>query len=70
MPTKSLKQPGYCHHKSSDQAHVRLDGRSFNLGKYGSDERRREYDRPISFWLANGRRMPDSGDQGAVPSSR
>ena len=66
MPSNVPRQPRYCLHKSSNRAYVRIDGRWFNLGSYGSDESRTEYDRLVAIWLANGRRMPDTGGEGAI----
>lgn len=50
--------PGYLHHKASGQAFVRLNGRDFYLGPYGSNASKHEYDRLIAEWFANGRRPP------------
>lgn len=52
------RTPSYCHHKGSGQAVVRIDGKDRYLGKFGSEESRREYDRLIAEWLAAGRRLP------------
>src|SRR5256885_130066 len=52
--------PGYCHHKGSGQAVVRLDGKDHYLGKFDSEESRQEYDRLIAEWLAAGRRLPET----------
>jgi integrase len=48
-------------HKPTGQAVVTLDGRDLYLGKHGSPESRAEYDRLVSEWLANGRRLPRAG---------
>ena len=48
--------PKYCSHKSSGRAFVRLAGKMHYLGKYGSKASRREYDRLIAEFLANGRK--------------
>ena len=40
---RSRRQPGYLHHKPSNQAYVRLDGRCRYLGVYGSPESHRRY---------------------------
>jgi integrase len=37
------RQPGYLHHKPSNQAYVRLDGRCHYLGVYGCPESHRRY---------------------------
>jgi hypothetical protein len=47
--------PKYCLHKSSGRAFVRLVGKMHYLGKYGSKASRREYDRLIAEFIANGR---------------
>jgi hypothetical protein len=36
---------------------VRIDGRDFYLGKFGSEESQQRYDRLIAQWLANGRTL-------------
>jgi hypothetical protein len=58
--------PKYCKHKSSGRAFVRIGGKMYYLGKYGSEASRREYDRIIAAFVANGRRAfydPDNGQQ-------
>jgi len=47
--------PKYCLHKSSGRAFVRIGGKMYCLGKYGSAASRREYDRIIGEFVANGR---------------
>jgi integrase len=47
--------PSLVHHKPSDRARVRINGRDFWLGKWGSPEARLAYDRLITEYLANGR---------------
>jgi len=42
----------------SGQAVVRLNGRDFYLGKFGTPAARGEYERLVAEWLANGRRTP------------
>ena len=39
--------PAYCLHKKSGQAVVRLDGRDFYLGVFGTEKSRSEYQRVI-----------------------
>jgi integrase len=58
MPRLVRTTPAYKLHKASGQARVRLDGREIFLGRYGSPESRAEYDRIVSEWLANSRRLP------------
>jgi hypothetical protein len=47
--------PKYCHHKASNRVFVRIGGKTHYLGKYGSIASRREYDRIIAEFIANGR---------------
>lgn len=49
IPRKTL-------HKPSGLARVRLNGHDVYLGRYGSGDDDREYDRVIAEWLANGRK--------------
>jgi integrase len=51
------KPPKYRLHKSSGQAVVTLSGKDFYLGRHRSEISRREYDRLVGEWLANGRRL-------------
>jgi integrase len=51
------KAPKYRLHKSSGQAVVTLSGKDFYLGRHRSEISRREYDRLVGEWLANGRRL-------------
>lgn len=50
--------PKMSHHKASGQAVVRLSGQDFYLGPWGTKVARREYDRVVAEWLANGRHAP------------
>ena len=53
--------PSYRHHRPSGQAVVTIDGKDHYLGKWNTKTSRREYERLIGEWLANGRRLtPDS----------
>lgn len=45
-------------HRGSGQAVVRLNGRDFYLGRFGSAKAKAEYDRRIAEWLAGGRQAP------------
>ena len=59
MPsTFSTRQPKYRKHKSTGQAVCTLDGRDHYLGRHGTKASEDEYNRIISEWLANGRRLP------------
>jgi integrase len=57
----SERLPKYRHHKPSGQAVVTLNGHDHYLGKWNTAESRREYDRLIAEWLANGRCLPGPG---------
>ncbi|MEL6312071.1 MAG: hypothetical protein AAFQ17_06880 [Pseudomonadota bacterium] len=46
-------------HTPSGRAVAYLDGRAVYLGRYGTEEARRRYDRLICEWLANDRRLPE-----------
>ena len=62
MTYKRKQLPKYCLHKASGLAYVRIAGDMHYLGKHGSDASRREYDRIIGEFVANGRqafRHPD-----------
>ena len=58
MSRKQIGTPAYRLHKPSGRAVVTLGRKDFYLGPHGSDESRREYDRVVAEWLANGRRTP------------
>jgi integrase len=59
MPNAStVRTPSYRKHKATGQAVVTLNGRDTYLGRYGTRESKAEYDRIITEWLANGRRLP------------
>jgi hypothetical protein len=49
--------------RATGQAVVRLCGKDFYLGRFGSAVAKGEYDRLITEWLANGRQLsnPDVG---------
>jgi hypothetical protein len=55
MPNTRKQLPKYCRHKTSGRAFVRIGGKMHYLGKYGSQASRREYDRIIAEFVANGR---------------
>lgn len=46
--------PSYRRHKPTGQARVTLGGRDFYLGKFGTPESKREYDRLIGEYFTNG----------------
>jgi integrase len=47
--------PKYCLHKGTGRAFVRIEGKTYYLGKHGTAASRREYDRVIAEFIANGR---------------
>ena len=67
MPKLVHRNPAYCKHKASGQAIVTIDGQDVYLGPHGTTASRREYDRIIGEWLANGRRLPTQ-KPGAAPA--
>jgi hypothetical protein len=58
MPRRRV--PSYRFHKPSGQAVVTLCGKDFYLGRWQSEASRAEYDRRITEWLANGRRVAEA----------
>ena len=68
MPRLKHRVPSYRLHKRSKQAVVTLDGRDFYLGPHGSEVSRREYDRLVGIWQANGRRLPPASAEHAGTS--
>jgi integrase len=50
--------PALVHHKPSNRARVRINGRDHWLGKWGTPEARAAYDRLIAEFLASGRITP------------
>ena len=66
MPrTTPARIPSYRLHKPTGLAVVRLDGRDFYLGKYGTPESHGKYERLIAEWLANPQQLPVA-DQGGT----
>src|SRR6516225_4438476 len=53
MPFKSTRLPKYRHYKPKDLAVVRIDGRDFYLGKFGSQESKEKYRRLLAERLAS-----------------
>lgn len=45
-----MKQPKKCHHKPSDRAYLKINGRRIYLGKWNSDEADEAYEREILKW--------------------
>lgn len=58
MPRLNGKVPSYRLHRVSGQAIVTLNGRDHYLGPHGTETSKREYDRLVAEWLANGRQAP------------
>ncbi|MDB4539956.1 hypothetical protein N9231_05990 [Saprospiraceae bacterium] len=63
---RSKTPPKYRKHKASQQAVVTLNSRDYYLGPYDSQASKDAYDRLISEWLANGRRLPSSHEAGLL----
>jgi integrase len=53
MPAQIPHLPKYRHYKPKDLAVVRIDGRDFYLGKYGSEESKQRYRRLLAERLAS-----------------
>ena len=61
--------PKYCLHRASGRAYVRIGGKMYYLGRHDSAASRREYDRIIAEFIANGRQSLYSVDELVVPSN-
>jgi integrase len=59
MPRLNNSLPKYRTHRASGQAVVTIEGRDFYLGPHGTRTSRREYDRLVGEWQANGRQLAD-----------
>jgi integrase len=68
MPRPATDYPKITLHKASGRARVRLSGKTFYLGKFGSRDARKEYDRLITEWVQNGRVRPPGAKPAASPS--
>ena len=66
MPRLKRTLPKYAKHKASGQAIVTLSGKDFYLGPHGTKASRLEYDRLISEWMANGRRLQNDTESTVV----
>lgn len=55
-------EPLYRYHKARNCAVVRVDGKDFYLGEFGSAASYEARDRILSEWLANGRTLPRRDD--------
>ncbi|GMV97283.1 MAG: hypothetical protein AMXMBFR83_16410 [Phycisphaerae bacterium] len=60
------RTPTYRRHKPTGQAVVTLNGHDVYLGKWRSAASRREYDRVLAEWLANGRWLDRPDDNEAL----
>lgn len=58
MPRLSTRVPKFSRQKQRNLAFVRLDGKQRYLGHYDDPTSREKYDRLISIWIANGRKLP------------
>ncbi len=64
MP-KQARIPSYRRHHTG-QAAVRLNGKDYYLGAYGTAASRQAYDRLINEYLANGRQVPAGEDDSVI----
>lgn len=62
MPKLTTRNPTYQLHKASGKAFVKIDAAFVYLGPHGTAASKREYDRVVGEWLANGRRSPAASD--------
>jgi integrase len=62
MPKLVYRTPSICRHKASGQAVVTLSGKDHYLGRFGTKEAERQYERIIGEWLAANRNLPP-GDE-------
>lgn len=60
----SLPAPKYRHYRPKNLGVVRLNGRDFYLGEYGSPASHEKYHRLVAEWLANGRQLPSTPPSG------
>ncbi len=58
IPKLTRRVPKYSLHKTSGQALIKLGGKTFYLGKYGTKTSRRKYEKLAGQWIANGRKLP------------
>ena len=66
MPRPKQLTPPYCHHRATDRAYVRIDGKFIYLGKHNTQASRDEYARVIGEWIGSGR--PTAASKPADPS--
>jgi integrase len=67
MPRQTSKPPAYQRHKASGQARVKIAGRDYWCGVYGSEESYQEYQRLLAEWRLATAGHTDSA--GAAPPS-
>lgn len=58
IPKLTRRVPKYSLHKTSGQALIKLGGKTFYLGKYGTKTSRCKYEKLVGQWIANGRKLP------------
>lgn len=64
MPkSNAFSAPKYRHYRPKNLGVVRLNGRDFYLGEYGSPESYERYHRLVAEWLANDRQLPSRFDR-------
>ncbi|MFH1747702.1 MAG: hypothetical protein ABIG44_11750 [Planctomycetota bacterium] len=64
MPKLAVdKLPAYRHHKARGLAVVTLNGKDIYLGPWGTSVSKAAYDRVISEWIVNGRRLLGPRDE-------
>ncbi|MEM7806546.1 MAG: site-specific integrase [Planctomycetota bacterium] len=67
MPRRrNTHEPKHCLHRPSGRGYVRLNGRVFYTGPYGTDEASDEYARLVRTWKNNNRRIPPASPAAAT----
>ena len=61
---RPVRFPALGRHKATGRAVVRIDGRDFYCGAFGTPEAQRAYESLIAQWIAGGRRMPSAAESG------
>lgn len=61
MIRTNARVPNHGRH-ASGQAVVRLGGKDFYLGRFGTPEAQAQYDTLIAEWLSRGRTLPQAQD--------
>jgi len=65
MATRRSRPPGHCRHKAKNLGYVRLSGRTFYTGRWGTEEAERRYERLLAEWLRSGKVLPGEDDDGS-----